>query len=253
MLTFSLQSGSNGNSIYVEAGNVRLLFDAGISGRQAEMRLASKGRDIRDCDAVIISHDHSDHTRCAGIFQRKFGLPIYITREAYRRIRHYMGTVSDVRTFEGGDELRFGDVTVQTIPTPHDGMDPVCFVVAHGNKKLGIFTDLGHPFAGLKAALADVDAAYLESNYDPHMLRTGSYPEVLKRRIAGSTGHLSNDEAAELTSSCANGRLKWVAAAHLSQENNQPDIALEAHRRHIGNAFPVHITSRYEVSDVFEV
>ncbi len=143
MITFSLQSGSNGNSIYVEAGDARLLFDAGISGRQAEMRLASKGRNIRDCDAVIISHDHSDHTRCAGIYHRKFGLPIYITRGAHRRIRRYMGTVSDIRSFAGGDRLRFGDVTVQTIPTPHDGMDPVCFVVARGDKKLGIFTDVG--------------------------------------------------------------------------------------------------------------
>ncbi len=253
MITFSLQSGSNGNSIYVEAGDVRLLFDAGISGIQAETRMASKRQDIRDCDAVIISHDHSDHTRCAGIFQRKFGLPIHITQQAYQRIQRYMGLVSDVRIFKGGDRLRFGDVTVQTIPTPHDGVDPVCFVVSHDDKKLGIFTDVGHPFAGLKAALADVDAAYLESNYDPDMLRNGSYPEFLKRRIAGTAGHLSNDEAARLASHHVTGKLKWVAAAHLSQENNRPDAALQAYHRRIGDTLPVHLTSRHEASDVFEV
>ena len=87
MITFSLQSGSNGNSIYVEAGDVKLLFDAGISGLQAQTRLAEKGRDIRDCHAVIISHDHADHVRCAGIFQRKFGLPIYLTERTHQAAR----------------------------------------------------------------------------------------------------------------------------------------------------------------------
>ncbi len=119
MRTFSLQSGSNGNSIYVEVGDKRLLFDAGISGKQAELRMQEHGREIRDCDAVILSHDHSDHTRCAGIFQRKFGLPICVTKSTFRRIQPYAGKVHDIRYFSPGDTIVFDDVRVRTIPTPH--------------------------------------------------------------------------------------------------------------------------------------
>jgi phosphoribosyl 1,2-cyclic phosphodiesterase len=253
MITFSLQSGSNGNSIYVEAGDVRLLFDAGISGKQAALRMASHGRDIRHCDALIISHDHSDHTRSAGIFQRKFDLRIYITEPTYRVVRSYLGPVNDVRTFRAGERLAFRDVTVHTIPAPHDGVDTVCFVVEHDSKRLGIFTDLGHPFAALRTAVESVDAAYLESNYDPEMLRSGPYPDWLKARIAGAGGHLSNLEAAELLGRPAARKLRWAAIAHLSEENNRPEIALETHRRRLGNSFPLRLAPRYEASEVLEI
>lgn len=253
MFSFSLQSGSNGNSICVEAGDVTLLFDAGISGRLAASRMAEHGRDIRDCDAVIISHDHSDHTRCAGVFQRKFGLPIYITDRAYRAIGSYIAPVSDVRTFVAGEPLVIGDVTVHTIRTPHDGFDGVCFVVAHDGKKLGILTDLGHPFPALRDAMTEVDAAYLECNYDPEMLRRGPYPEALKRRIAGAGGHLSNDEAAELAGHGAAGGMKWLAAAHLSEHNNQPRIALATLRSRVGKTLTLHLAPRDRVGDLLEV
>jgi phosphoribosyl 1,2-cyclic phosphodiesterase len=253
MITFSLQSGSNGNCIYVEAGDIRLLFDAGISGKQAAMRMASRGRNIRDCDALIISHDHADHTRCAGIFQRKFGLPIYITRPTLQEAQPLLGPVRDVRLFSAGDRLTFGDVTVHTIRAPHDAVDTVCFVVQHDGRRLGVLTDLGHPFAALRSTLDDVDAAYLESNYDPEMLQKGSYPEWLKDRIAGDGGHISNEEAAALISHSAARRLKWAAIAHLSEENNRPSVAIATHRRLVGRSFPLHLASRYEVSEVFEV
>jgi len=253
MLTFSLQSGSNGNSIYVEAGGARLLFDAGISGREAEARMALHGRDIRDCNALIISHDHTDHVSSAGVFHRKFGLPIYMTKAAFNAVHRQIGPVRGVNFFASGDRLAFGDVTVQTIRTPHDGIDTVCFVVEHAGRRLGIMTDLGHPFRALAEALSQIDAAYLESNYDPHLLRTGRYAESLKRRIAGKGGHLSNDEAGELAKRHTNGRLKWLAAAHLSEENNRPDLAIEAHRRRIGSLLPVFVASRYEVGRLLEV
>ncbi len=253
MLTFSLQSGSNGNSIYVEAGDARLLFDAGISGEQAQNRMRAHGREIRDVQALIISHDHYDHTRCAGVFQRKFGLPIYMSDAVFRAVRYKIGKVRDVRSYTPGEPLVFGDVTVHTVRTPHDGIDTVCFVVEHERKRLAILTDLGCPFPELKSLLAEVDAAYLESNYDVDMLENGPYPELLKRRISGSGGHLSNDESAELADCCTSRRLQWVAIAHLSQENNRPELALDTHRKRIGKLFPIHHASRYHVSDLFEV
>lgn len=253
MRTFSLQSGSNGNSIYVEVGDKRLLFDAGISGKQAELRMREHGRDIRDCDAVILSHDHSDHTRCAGIFQRKFGLPICVTQSTFRRIQPYAGKVHDLRYFSPGDTIVFDDVRVRSIPTPHDATESVCFVVEHDGKRLGIFTDLGHPFRALREAIHEVDAMYLESNYDPEMLESGPYPWHLKQRIAGAKGHISNSESADLVRDCGGRQLKWVAAAHLSGENNCPDLAIETHRKQVGTSFPVHLAYRDGVSDVLEV
>jgi phosphoribosyl 1,2-cyclic phosphodiesterase len=253
MITFSLQSGSNGNAVYVEAGEVRLLFDAGISGVRAAERMAARGRDIRDVDALIISHEHDDHVRGAGVLHRRYGLPLYITRKTYRRAANMLGPISDVHPFAAGSRLEFGAVRVFTLPTPHDAAEPVCFIVEHEGRRLGILTDLGYPFHGLASLLGDLDGAYLESNYDVEMLTAGPYSESLKARIRGKHGHLSNAESATLAARAASSRLRWVAAAHLSETNNHPDLALETHRDAVGRYFPVHLASRYGVSEVFEV
>ncbi len=253
MQTFSLQSGSCGNSIYVEADDTRLLFDAGLSGRKAESRMNAYGRKMRDVQALIISHNHWDHTCGAGIFQRKFGIPIYMSERVYRDVREKIGAVKNVIRYVPGERLCFNGVSIQTIPTPHDGIDTVCFIVEHAQKRLGILTDLGSPFLGLAEALESVDAAYLESNYDPEMLRSGSYPEELKRRIAGDRGHLSNFEAAELTAQCIGRRMKWVAVAHLSEHNNHPDLAVETTRKKVGRQLQVLIAPRHQQGPLLEV
>ncbi len=245
MITFSLQSGSNGNCIYVEAGDVKLLFDAGISAGVARDRLRQKGREISDCDALLISHDHRDHCRCAGVYQRKFKLPIYIT-PATLKAAGRLGRLDDVRHFRAGDRIEFGKVTVYTVLTPHDAADGVVFVVEHERRRLGILTDLGHPFPGLTRLLPELDAAYLESNYDVGMLESGPYPAALKDRIRGDGGHLSNAESALLSWKCSSTRLRWVALAHLSEKNNRPDLALGEHRSRVGQLFPLHLAPRHE-------
>jgi phosphoribosyl 1,2-cyclic phosphodiesterase len=252
VITFSLQSGSNGNAIYVEAGEVRLLFDAGISGKMAEGRMRVRGRELRDVQALIISHDHSDHIRCAGIYQRKFGLPIYMTARTQGAYPFDLGVLKDVRHFVAGQPLRFNGVTVHTVPTPHDAADGVAFVVEHASRRLGILTDLGHPFETLCRLLPTLDGAYLESNYDPGMLAAGPYPPELQARIRGERGHLSNEEAADLVLS-ASPRLQWVALAHLSEQNNEVELALETHRRLVGRYFPLYLASRYEVGPVLRL
>lgn len=251
--TFSLQSGSNGNCIYVEANGARLLFDAGLSGNCAAKRMAQHGRDIRDVQAVIISHDHSDHIKCAGILQRKFGLPIYVTRRTLAATWCKLGTLTDVRHFESGDTLEFGHAKVHTVRTPHDAADGVAFVVECEGKKLGILTDLGHPFPGLCSLIEELDAAYIESNYDSHMLEYGTYSEDLKARIRGDGGHLSNDEAARILKSCTKKRPKWIAVAHLSEDNNHPHLAHEAQYNAVGRDYPVHHASRYDCSPMLSV
>jgi phosphoribosyl 1,2-cyclic phosphodiesterase len=254
MQVISLQSGSNGNCIYVEAGGVKLLFDAGISGTRAKERLARHGRDISDIDAVLISHDHVDHSRSMGIFHRKFGLPIYSTAKTYQAASRYpLGEIEDLRHFAAGETLQFERVTVETISTPHDGVDGVVFVVDDGKHRLGVLTDLGHVFDGLEDLVGSLDAVLLESNYDPDMLANGPYPEFLRKRIEGPGGHISNFEAANVLMSSDSKRLKWACLAHLSEDNNTPSLALKTHRQILGKRLPIFVATRHEASAVMQV
>jgi len=256
MIAISLQSGSNGNCIYVEADGVKLLFDAGISGVQAEERLAAHGRDIRAVNAVIISHDHGDHIRHAGVFSRKYGIPVHVTPAtlAAASTRCTLGKLKDVRHFRSCDTLRFGDVLVHAIPTPHDGADGAAFVIEAGAKRLGVLTDLGHVFKDLVHLVSSLDAVFLESNYDPDMLANGPYPAYLKQRIKGPRGHLSNHEAAELLRRAAKaGRLQWACLSHLSEQNNNPDVALETHRGCGVEGMTLYTADRYAASGIFSV
>jgi phosphoribosyl 1,2-cyclic phosphodiesterase len=254
MLAISLQSGSNGNCIYVEAGEKRLLFDAGICGVRAERRLAAHGRDIRQVDAVIISHDHSDHIRYAGVYQRKYRIPVYVTPATLgAALEHQMlGPLCDVRHFYRGEVMQFGNVSVQTIPTTHDGADGAAFVISFRKKKLGILTDLGHVFSGLGEIVASLNGVFIESNYDPEMLAQGPYPAFLKRRIQGPGGHLSNIEAAELLGGYGKV-LRWACLAHLSEQNNHPGKAIQTHREIARPNYTVYTASRYAATEMFRI
>lgn len=220
----------------------------------AERRLARYGRDIRQADGVIISHDHGDHISSAGVFHRKFGLPVYITEPTLTvgSRRRDLGKISDIRHFSSGDTLEFGGVKVETVPTAHDGADGVGFVIEDNGTRLGVLTDLGHVFEGLAGVVATLDAVFLESNYDPDMLAHGPYPKRLKKRIRGARGHLSNCEAAELIAS-AGQRLAWACLAHLSEQNNTPSLALETHRQILGESLPLHVASRYQAGEPLAV
>lgn len=255
MRMVALQSGSNGNSIYVEASGVRLLIDAGISGIQMQQRLATHGIDAADIDALLISHDHRDHVRCMGVYHRTFRIPVYVTERtlmtARRRLR--LGTINDIHIFSAGAALEFGPVTVETMPTPHDGVDGVGFLIDDGQSRLGVLTDLGHVFDGLSDAMRSLDAVLVESNYEPELLDFGPYPEFLKDRIRGPAGHLSNHETAELLRGAFRSRLKWACLGHLSEHNNEPRVALETNQAMIGSEYRLAVASRYAVSGVFDV
>jgi len=247
-----LQSGSNGNCIYVETPDVRLLFDAGISAKAAQARLVRHQRDIGDIDAVIISHDHSDHIGSAGVFQRRINCPLYVTAGAWKARRTRLGSVTSKHHFEPGQAIRFSATTVQTIPTAHDGIAGVAFVISHAGKKLGIFTDLGHRFQGIESWISDLDVLYLESNYDPEMLMKGPYPLWLQRRIMGQGGHLSNQEAAELVRDSAS-RLRLLILAHISQHNNHPELALATVQNVVKPNLPIALSSRSRETEMFVV
>ncbi len=251
MIAISLQSGSNGNCLYVESSGVGLLFDAGISGVQAERRLFAHRREIRKVRALLISHDHADHVRCAGVLHRKFKLPVFATTRTPAAANGALEGVAGLSLFRAGETLRFGPLTVETIATPHDAAEGVGFVVSDGRARLGVLTDLGHVFAGLEAVVGSLDAVFIESNYDPEMLRTGPYPPFLQARIRGPRGHISNAESAKLLR--AGERLRWACLAHLSEHNNRPELALRTHREIGSGLCRLAVASRYEVSGLFEV
>ncbi len=251
--TVALASGSNGNSIYVETSDARLLFDAGLSGRKLEERAALGGVDLADVDALLISHNHSDHVGGAGVLHRRYGLPLFATRGTWEAARQRAGKVTRLTTIAAGETIVFGGTMVHSIPTPHDGREGVAYVVEHGDLRLGILTDLGHCFAELEDTLPGLDAAYLEANYDLEMLLHGLYPEHLKDRIAGPCGHLSNEECSELALRAAGDRLKLLILSHLSGENNTPDAALSAAEGLCAAGVKVELAGRHGPSDVFMV
>jgi phosphoribosyl 1,2-cyclic phosphodiesterase len=189
-----------------------------------------------------------------GVLHRKFHLPIYVTEKTFHAANRYdLGEFDDLRHFHSGESLSFGKVVVETIATPHDGADGVVFVVDDGKHRLGILTDLGHVFSDLAGIIGSLDAVLLESNYDHKMLANGGYPEFLKKRIIGPSGHISNLEAAELLESAASKRLKWACLAHLSHDNNTPALALKTHRHILGDRMPIHIATRYKATGVMEI
>ncbi len=241
--TFSLQSGSCGNCIFVEGAGVRVLVDAGLSAKNATRLLRDHDVAADTIDAVLISHNHGDHSRSAGIFHRAFGAELFITRGTFDACENHLGRLSQVRQFHPGEYLQLGPLTVQTIPTPHDGVDGACFVFDTGCLRLGVLTDLGHVFPGLEEIVCSLDAVFLESNFDRQMLENGPYPHWLKRRVAGPGGHLSNDECASLLQKAFHRKLRWAALAHLSGENNSPDIALDCARRAVGDR-DIHVARR---------
>jgi phosphoribosyl 1,2-cyclic phosphodiesterase len=164
-----------------------------------------------------------------------------------------LGEFTDLHHFVAGDTLRFNDLAVETIPTPHDGVDGVTFVIECSGTRLAILTDLGHPFCELHALMGSLDAVFIESNYDPYMLDHGPYPLRLKQRIRGPGGHISNAESAELLASSDAYRLQWACLAHLSESNNHPTIAMRTHRQVLGDELVMHVAGRYAPTEILEL
>ncbi|MDR2117530.1 MAG: MBL fold metallo-hydrolase [Planctomycetaceae bacterium] len=251
----SLQSGSNGNSYFLESGDIRLLIDAGMTASRTVERLSHVGVDISSIRGIVISHAHSDHICGAGVLHRRYKIPVWLTQGTYRhvttpsKIARKLGKLQEPHIFQAGETLRFGDLTIETISTPHDAPDSVCFVFDDGLVRLGIMTDLGCCFLGLGEVVETLDAILLESNYDEKMLETGAYPEELKQRIRSDIGHLSNVESAKLIQKHGK-KLRWVCLGHLSEQNNTPEKTLATHQKMIGNHLDIFIASRYQCTEL---
>ena len=173
MEVIALQSGSNGNCYYVESNDTGIVIDAGISARMAKDRLSTHGRDICEAQAVFLTHDHSDHCRSLGAFNRKLGLPVYMTQRTQEALKRYrqIGKLDPVHLFQAGQTQEVGSLKVHSVPTPHDAADGLAYIVEDKEgHRVGILTDLGHAFEGLKDVLSSLDGVIIESNYDDQML-----------------------------------------------------------------------------------
>jgi phosphoribosyl 1,2-cyclic phosphodiesterase len=219
----SLGSGSKGNATLIEAADACLLLDCGFTVKETEARLQRLGKSGRDLSAILVTHEHSDHIKGVGALARKYQLPVYLTAGTFHKGR--LGNLPQFETVNCHQSFEIKGIEVQPVPVPHDAREPCQYVFQHGNKKLGVLTDLGSLTPHVEKHYSGLDALVLECNYDPQMLDEGSYPFQLKQRIFSDYGHLSNGQAAQLLARIEKNKLQHLVLSHLSQQNNCSKLA----------------------------
>ena len=226
---YTLYSGSSGNCVYISSPGAKILIDAGKSARTLAASLRAAGGELFDIDAIFVTHGHSDHTSALAQLMRQSRLKVHMTEETAAEVRERdRYAVDTIETHPRVYETSVGDLTVRSFATSHDSPGSVGYIVSSPRETLGIATDLGYVTRGIFEKLSKCDRVIIESNYDPTMLRTGSYPYYLKQRISSDHGHLSNDDCARVVSALADAGVRSFLLAHLSAENNTPEKALAA-------------------------
>ncbi len=219
-----LGSGSSGNCSYISDGQSALLLDAGFSAKEIFRRMKEVGLDPGDLRGIVISHEHSDHVKGAGVVSRKLDIPVYINGPTYSKIKNVIGEIKQLINFETGSTFALNGISVNPFSISHDCADPCAFVFEHDATRLGFVTDSGYVTTLIKEKLKGVDYLVIESNHDPEVLKAGPYPWALKQRIASRSGHLSNEASAELVGNILHSDLQGVTFAHLSKTNNNPHL-----------------------------
>lgn len=222
-----LGSGSEGNALVVEVGSTRLLLDCGFSASETLLRLQRLQLEAASISGILVTHEHSDHIGGVARLARRFDLPVWMT---HGTLRVQPQSLAGVTVHEISPHQRFGigDIEIQPCPVPHDAAEPVQYVFSDGARRLGVLTDTGHITPHIEAVFGACHALVLECNHDAGMLRTGPYPAKLKQRVGGRFGHLNNEQAASFLASLDTGCLQHIVAAHLSAQNNTPELAVSA-------------------------
>lgn len=222
----SLGSGSRGNATLVRRGDSALLIDLGFGLRTTVQRLAALGIEASRIEACLVTHEHSDHLSGVAAFARRYAVPVYLT-EGTRRA--WAGRESldgiDIRAVDLHVPFQVSDFEVTPVPVPHDAREPVQYVIAAGESRLGILTDLGRITPVVETAYGRCTALLVEANHDLEMLRYGGYPPALKRRVGSDWGHLNNTQTARFVERMrSHGNLRHLIVGHISQQNNRPDL-----------------------------
>jgi phosphoribosyl 1,2-cyclic phosphodiesterase len=223
----SLGSGSRGNALVVEVKQTRLLLDCGFGIRETLARLSRLDLQPEDLAGILITHEHADHIGGLVRFARRYELPVWLTHGTFTN--HPLAqTLPDIHLIDGHSAFQVDEIEVQPCHVPHAAREPVQYAFSCGIRRLGVLTDTGGSTPHIEAVLSGCDALVLECNHDPDMLREGSYPPMLKQRVAGRFGHLDNGMAAKLLARLDNSKLQHLVAAHLSEKNNTPELARAA-------------------------
>lgn len=259
----SLASGSSGNCQFVESRTTRLLVDAGMSGKYIKGSLETINVNIETINGILLTHEHADHISGLGVLMRKFKLPLHVTKKTWEAVKIKIGVVDEtlLNLYDSIESIEIGDITVQGIRITHDAVDPLCYTFKNGRSKIGIATDLGAISDDVIEAFKDCDLLMIESNHDIEMLKIGPYPLYLKRRILSEHGHLSNEDAGYIAREIIKyGKAKNILLAHLSKENNFPDLAyetvrgiLEADQIMIGKDINLDLTYRDKVGKLYRI
>jgi phosphoribosyl 1,2-cyclic phosphodiesterase len=222
----SLASGSKGNALYVSDGETSVLLDAGLSVVELERRMKQRGLDPQSLNAIVVSHEHTDHVQSVGALSRRYELPVYINKKTHQAADFKLGKLPEIRYFECGTGFQVNGLSVHPFPISHDTRDPAGFTLHKNGTKIGVATDLGISTALVQTHLKGCALVLLEANHDPGMLMNGPYPWHLKQRIKGRTGHLSNEQTRDLLGEILHEKLRYVILGHLSETNNTPQQAL---------------------------
>ncbi len=228
-----LASGSRGNSIYISNGETSVLVDAGLSGVEIERRMKSRKLNPKNIDAIIVSHEHSDHIQGVGILARRYNLPVYISSKTFKSATAQLGNIKHINNFTCGTEFAINQLYIRPFSISHDASDPAGFTIGCNGRKIGIATDLGIATAMVREHLKNCCCLVLEANHDVLMLEDGPYPWPVKQRVKGRTGHLSNESSRELLMDILHDRMSHVILAHLSETNNTPEKALRVVTEHL--------------------
>ncbi len=251
MQMFSIASGSSGNSTYVGNDNTHILIDVGISSKRIINTLNSMDIDIKDINAILITHEHIDHIRSLGVISRKYNIPIYMSNGSFEGVKDCQG-IGDfdyelINIIKADKEFDINDIRIDPFAINHDANETLAFRVSHMSKSVAVATDIGSFDDYTIKNLQNLYAILIEANHDVRMLESGAYPYMLKRRILGDYGHLSNENSGKLLCNILNDKLKHIFLGHLSNENNYPDIALESVKYEINKS-----EIKYKASD-FEI
>ena len=247
----SLNSGSNGNCYYIGNNEEAVLIDAGISCRETEIRMRRLQLSIEKTKAVFISHEHSDHITGLRALSKKYNLPVYIT-EATQRGCGALDSDTPLLPFLPFQPVAIGALRITAFPKLHDAADPHSFLISNGDVTVGVFTDIGFACQHVVHHFKQCDAAFLEANYDETILAQGKYPPHLKKRISGSKGHLSNQQALALFTRHKAPFMSHLLLAHLSNENNHPQWVKDLFTQQAGST-KIIVASRFRETEVFEI
>ena len=225
-----LYSGSSGNSIFVAEDNARILIDAGLPGKKIDEALKSIGEDPSDIDGIFVTHEHSDHIKGVGVISRKYDIPIYANDKTWSAMEGSIGKIKEhnIKIIDRRGTVDIEDLTIKSFAIPHDAISPVGYTIINNNRIVSVATDFGTYTQEIHNNIKESEVMLLESNHDINMLKFGPYPYPLKQRILSEIGHLSNDACGEAIINLArNGLGKKIFLGHLSNTNNNPDLAYQ--------------------------